>query len=68
MGYDKLCEWEYFYSELGQDMATDIREYFIPDFTNWKDHDFFEKGFVHLLRDLKSEESTAPVSPPETPR
>ena len=33
-------------------------EYFIPDFSNWKDHDAFEKAFARLLRDLKAEEST----------
>ena len=31
----------------------------IPDFSNWKDHDSFEMAFARLLRDLKSDESTA---------
>ena len=41
----------------GKDLAVEVREYFIPDFTKWKDHDDFEAGFARLLRDLKAEES-----------
>src|SRR5437764_6089173 len=33
-----------------------VREYFIPDFSLWKDHDAFEAAFSRLLRDLKTEE------------
>jgi hypothetical protein len=36
-------------------MAVEVREYFIPDFSNWKDHDAFEAGFQRLLADLKAE-------------
>ena len=35
------------------DCARDIREYFIPDFSNWKDHDSYQKAFERLVRDLK---------------
>ena len=28
---------------------------FVPDFSNWKDHDAFEAGFKRLLDDLKAE-------------
>ncbi len=41
-------------SDMGKDMAVEIREYFIPDFSNWKDHDSFEAGFKRLLEDLKA--------------
>jgi hypothetical protein len=34
-----------------------MRRYFIPDFSNWKDHDAFEKAFGRLLRDLRAEEN-----------
>jgi hypothetical protein len=33
-----------------------MREYFIPDFSNWKEHNAFEKAFDRLLRDLKAED------------
>jgi hypothetical protein len=39
-----------------KDLATEIREYYIPDFTAWKDHDAFEAAFARLLRDLKDTE------------
>ena len=31
---------------------------FIPDFSNWKDHDAFEAAFARLLKDLEAKEST----------
>ena len=34
--------------------ADEVRKFFIPDFTGWKDHDAFEAGFAKLLRDLKA--------------
>jgi hypothetical protein len=34
-------------------VKTTIREYFIPDFSNWKDHDAFESSFARLLKDLR---------------
>lgn len=36
-------------------MAREVREYFVPDFSNWKDHDAYQKAFDRLLRDLKVE-------------
>lgn len=41
--------------------AADIRRTrHIGDFTNWKDHDSYQKGFERLLRDLKNEEEKTP--------
>jgi hypothetical protein len=34
-----------------------VREYFIPDFSNWKDHDSFEARFKRLLNDLRAAET-----------
>ena len=36
-----------------KDMAREIREYFIPDFSNWKDHDSFEESYQRLMKDFK---------------
>jgi hypothetical protein len=55
MDYKSLEQWESFYADLAEDVAEEIREYFIPDFSNWKDHDAFETAFARLLKDLKSE-------------
>lgn len=52
--YGTLLDWECFDADHGQDLATEVREYFIPDFTNWKDHDAFEAAFARLLKDLRA--------------
>jgi hypothetical protein len=56
--FDALRDWKCFDADSGKDLAREIREYFIPDFSNWKDHDSFEAAFARLLNDLKAEEST----------
>ena len=55
--YTSLLDWELFDRDTGLDLGAEIREYFIPDFSNWKDHDAFERSFERLLRDLKAEEN-----------
>lgn len=55
MSYEELQEWECFDSDTGEDLSREVREYYIPDFSNWKDYDSFEKSFSKLLRDLKIE-------------
>lgn len=52
--YDALREWECFDADHGKDLAVEVREYFIPDFSNWKSHDEFEGAFARLLSDLKA--------------
>ena len=49
-----MRDWKLFDADTGRDMAREIREYFIPEFSNWKDHDDFERGFARLLDDLKA--------------
>jgi hypothetical protein len=61
MEYGSLERWESFYADLAEDMAEEIREYFIPDFSNWKDHDAFEAEFDRLIGALKS--ATSPGGP-----
>jgi hypothetical protein len=55
--YDAIRDWEAFDADTGKDSAREIREYFIPDFSRWKDHDAYQAAFERLLRDLKSEGS-----------
>ena len=33
-----------------------VREFYIPDFSNWKQHDSFERAFARLLDALRAEE------------
>lgn len=55
--FDTLRSWSCFDAESGKDLAVEVREYFIPDFSNWKDHDAFEAAFARLQKDLKAENS-----------
>jgi hypothetical protein len=50
---ERIKEWECFDADTGKDMAREIREYHIPDFSDWKNHDKFEAAFARLLADLK---------------
>ncbi len=53
--FEALKEWKLFDADTGIDSAREIREYFIPDFSNWKNHDSYKKAFERLLRNLKAE-------------
>jgi uncharacterized protein YjbI with pentapeptide repeats len=53
--FDNLRDWECFDADTGNDSAREIREYFIPDFSQWKtDHDAYKQALERLLHDLKS--------------
>jgi hypothetical protein len=41
----------------GKDWAVEVREYYIPDFSDWKDHDAFEAEFAKLQKALSDEGS-----------
>jgi 3-methyladenine DNA glycosylase AlkD len=49
-----IQEWECFDADIGKDSAREIRDFFIPDFSNWKDLAAFEAAFVGLLSDLRA--------------
>jgi uncharacterized protein YjbI with pentapeptide repeats len=53
--YSRVKEWKLFDADTGIDSAREVREYFVPDFSNWKDHDSYTKAFDRLVRDLKAE-------------
>jgi hypothetical protein len=41
-------------SDTGEDLAEAVRKYHIPDFSNWKNHDAFERAFARLEKDLRT--------------
>ena len=49
-----MKDWKLFDADRGIDSAREIRAYFIPDFSNWKDHDAYQKAFQRLVADLKA--------------
>lgn len=52
--FEAIRDWECFDADTGKDSAREIREYFIPDFSNWKDNDSYQKAFERLLKDLSA--------------
>jgi hypothetical protein len=49
--FEAIKAWECFDADTAKDLATEIREYSIPDFTVWKDHDAFEAAVRPYRRD-----------------
>jgi uncharacterized protein YjbI with pentapeptide repeats len=60
--FAELRDWECFDADTGKDSAREIREYFIPDFSKWKDHDSYRAVFGRLLHDMQGEPMRAPAS------
>jgi hypothetical protein len=50
--FERLRAWELFDADSGQDLAVEVREYFVPDFSIWEDPAAFERGVAELLRGL----------------
>lgn len=53
--FETLQKWESFDGDTGKDFAREIREYYVPDFTKWKDHKAYQKEVQRLIRDLQAE-------------
>ena len=53
VSFEAVRNWECFDADSGKDSAREIREYFIPDFSNWKNYDAYKQAFQRLLHDLK---------------
>jgi TIR domain/Pentapeptide repeats (8 copies) len=62
--FDSIRGWKSFDADTGIDSAREIREYFVPDFSNWKDHDSYSRAFERLLRDLKAGPSDKAAAQP----
>ncbi|MEN3369916.1 MAG: hypothetical protein V7609_2059 [Verrucomicrobiota bacterium] len=58
--YETLKRWVCRDSISGTDLAEEVRQYFIPDFSHWKEHDQFEAAFTRLFKDLKTDVCAAP--------
>jgi len=53
VSFETIRAWECFDADTGKDSAREIREYFIPDFSNWKNRNAYHAAFQRLVRDLK---------------
>lgn len=54
--YEELKKWECFDADAGKDLAREVREYYIPDFTEWEKAEKFKEELEKLVRDLKKAE------------
>ena len=52
VSFDVIENWKSFDADIGKDSAREIREYFIPDFSNWRNSIAYLKSFELLLQDL----------------
>jgi len=51
---DEVKKWKLFDADPGIDSAREVREYFIPDFSRWKEHDSYQAALVRLVKGLKA--------------
>jgi hypothetical protein len=54
VSFEAIRKWECFDADIGKDSAREVREYFIPDFSKWRDRVAYEKAFQRLLDDLNA--------------
>jgi hypothetical protein len=59
VSFEAIRDWELFDADEGKDLAAEIRECYIPDFSNWKSLASYARGLQKLLRDLTAEASKA---------
>jgi hypothetical protein len=57
---DALRNWSAFDADSGQDLAREVREYFIPDFSGWRDDAVFDREVSRLIDNLRVEAATHP--------
>ena len=49
---ESLREWEQIDPDTGEDVAADIREYLIPDFSRWENPEAYAAELKKLITDL----------------
>lgn len=53
VSFDDIHVWSCFDAGIGKDSAREIREYFIPDFSEWKNEHKYNEAFARLLKDFR---------------
>jgi hypothetical protein len=51
---DDIKSWECFEADTGRDLAVEVREYFIPDFSDWKNPQKFEAQIEKIIWGLSA--------------
>jgi hypothetical protein len=55
---EELASWEEIDPNSGKDSARELGEYFIPIFSNWRDHFSYRQVFAEFLRDMQADSAT----------
>ena len=58
VSFEELEKWKCPDPKTGKDLGREIRKYFIPDFSNWKEHDPYQTAFQKLVESLKAGDSS----------
>jgi hypothetical protein len=62
--FDAVRKWTLFDSDLGEDIAKYVRQYFVPDFSEWQDVEALARMTERFLRDLRlSQQADPPIMP-----
>jgi len=56
--FEDLRGWEWIDTDTGRDLAHELRSYFIPDFSDWRQVDSFSDQLQRLLDGLRNPEET----------
>jgi hypothetical protein len=58
--FREIRAWEQFNIDLGENTAAEIREFFIPDFSDWKtNHDGYQRSFEKVVAALQSADAAS---------
>jgi TIR domain len=60
--FEKIRAWQAFDADSGRDMARELRQYYIPDFTDWRDTKVYAARIDQLIGALMLEEPGAQQS------
>lgn len=60
--FETVKTWSAFDADTGRDLAREIREYFIPDFSAWQDDAAYEREIGRLIRALMIEAAVEATS------
>jgi TIR domain/Pentapeptide repeats (8 copies) len=61
-----LKDWEFYDMTTGENLAEEVRAFYVPDFTGWgTDHARYKAAFDKLLKGLKAEEQPTDTTVPD---
>jgi hypothetical protein len=68
VSFETVKKWTLFDADFGQDVAKYVRQYFVPDFSGWRDEEALARVTERLLRDLRLSQDSQTPPKQEGPR